>query len=567
MLSQAVSCEDKLASYIIGLVVAFFRQAEAQSGGYDYEFVDEVPSKYICCICTKVLREARLAECCGQHFCHSCLTQWFSSNSKKICPHCRTPRFQHVLNKEKIREIKKLRIRCSNVKKGCKWESELGDIKHHLESESGCQFVIVKCSNDAYKCFSTALQHLVCGVEIERQHLATHKENDCEYRRCTCQYCGYVDIHDAITGSGTLKKKDSNVKGFGNHHSTCEKFPLKCVNECGKEDIKREDMQSHRNVCPLEKTKCPFHVCCRADILRQDMESHKKECDFRPHSCKYCGHVGAFYTMSGRGKSRRLKVNPSHYEVCKYYPLDCINGCGEMRIKRKDMSAHCNTCPLQPLDCPLGTHQRKILQRDMELHKAEECEFRPYRCMYCNEYGTYVSITGKGASIRNKKCHYDLCSQYPLECPNRCGETNIKRRNMSLHRQKCPREQLDCPFKFAGCVIPILREDMDYHCQHEMQNHLLLVAKSHQELARKCEELARKNDKLESEIEKLTKKNTIPDTAAAIRIRRTRRSRIDLGATPTSHYDAEDSTHYDAEDSTHYDAEDSTHNDDEDWWW
>ena len=219
------------------------------------------------------------------------------------------------------------------------------------------------------------------------------------------------------------------------------------------------------------------------------------------------------------------------------------------------MSAHCSTCPLQPLDCPLGTHQRKILRRDMERHKAEECEFRPYTCMYCNQHGTYVSITGKGASVRNKTCHYDICQDYPLECPNRCEARNVKRRNMSFHRQRCPLEQLDCPFKFAGCVSPILRKDMDYHCQHEMQKHLLLVAKSHQELARKCEELARKNDKLENEIEKLTKKNTIPvpDTAALVLAATDRpRSRTRIGrrnwmsASYCPRYDQ--STHYDDDD-------------------
>jgi hypothetical protein len=48
--------------------------------------VDEVPPKYICSICMKVLRKARLAECCGQHYCDSCLAQWFRSNPQKNVP-------------------------------------------------------------------------------------------------------------------------------------------------------------------------------------------------------------------------------------------------------------------------------------------------------------------------------------------------------------------------------------------------------------------------------------------------------------------------------------------------
>ena len=58
--------------------------------------------------------------------------------------------FQHVLNKEKIREINEFRIRCTNSKKGCKWVGELRAIQGHLESESGCRFVKVNCSNGAY---------------------------------------------------------------------------------------------------------------------------------------------------------------------------------------------------------------------------------------------------------------------------------------------------------------------------------------------------------------------------------------------------------------------------------
>ena len=43
-------------------------------GGYDYEFVRQVPERFMCInICTKVLREPHLTVCCGQHFCGSCL--------------------------------------------------------------------------------------------------------------------------------------------------------------------------------------------------------------------------------------------------------------------------------------------------------------------------------------------------------------------------------------------------------------------------------------------------------------------------------------------------------------
>ena len=460
----------------------------------------------------KVLRKARLAECCGQHYCDSCLAQWFRSNPyQKICPYCRSTNFQHVLNKEKIREINEFRVRCTNFEQGCKWVGELQSINNHLESDSGCRLVHVKCNNGAYTLLGFRMGRVVCGAEMERGYLADHSENKCRCRQYACEYCGYVDTYDAIAGTGKMRNQHSNVTS-GNHYNTCENFPLKCVNGCREKNIRRKDMKSHQEQCPLEKIGCPFHSRCGADILRKDMESHKKECDFRPHSCEYCGHVGAFFTMSGTGKHWILPDGtPSHYETCECYPLECVNKCGEMEIKRRDMQNHCKVCPMQPLDCPYSCTNGKILQRDMDKHKNEECEKRPYTCQYCNTRGTYRSIIGKGISGRS---HYDICDHYPLDCPNKCGAENIKRKDMSLHRDKCVLEPLDCPFKYAGCTThPILRKDMDVHCQRSMQNHLLLMAKLTNNLASKNEELTRKVEELTVKTEKMAKQigNDTPD--------------------------------------------------------
>ena len=477
------------------------------SAGYDHEFVDEVPQKYICPICMKVLSKARLAECCGQHYCESCLAQWFRSYPKKICPHCRCVNFQHVVNKEKIREINEFRIRCTNSAKGCEWVGELQAIKNHLDSENGCRWVRVKCSNKGHTTqsfvASFSVEHVICGAEMERGYLADHCKNQCNYRQYTCEYCGYVDTYDAIAGSGKVRNPYSNAT-HTNHYGTCVNYPLKCVNECGKRDIRRKDVQSHKGICPLEKINCPFDSRCRGDILRKDMEIHKKDCDFRPHTCEYCGHVGAFYTMSGRGKYWMLKYTPSHYETCGYYPLECVNKCGEREIKRKDMNDHCNVCPMQQLICPYLCIRCKILRKDMNKHKNEECENRPYTCQYCNACGTYKLMNGKG---EGGQCHYNICDHYPLDCPNKCGARNIKRKNMSLHRAKCVLEPLNCPYEYTGCKTLVPRKEMDNHCVKNTQNHLLLMAKSHHELRVKNEELARKNEMLTKTVDRLVMKS------------------------------------------------------------
>ena len=101
-------------------------------GGYDYTFVDEIPAKYHCQICSYVLRDARLTVCCGQHFCDLCLKQWSASQGSRLtCPYCREEGSSSVLNKALIREINEFRVKCTNHQKGCDWVGELGGLNKH----------------------------------------------------------------------------------------------------------------------------------------------------------------------------------------------------------------------------------------------------------------------------------------------------------------------------------------------------------------------------------------------------------------------------------------------------
>ena len=144
----------------------------------------------------------------------------------------------------------------------------------------------------------------------------------------------------------------------------------------------------------------------------------------------------------------------------------------------------------------------------MEKHK-KQCEFRPFICEYCGSSGTFSSITGKGETPLKEKPHYSVCEHYPLDCPNNCGAVNIKRRNVPTHREKCP-------FKFAECTSAVLHKDMEDHCQKNIQQHLLLLAHSHQELAKSHQELAHKNlallqrnEELTQQIHRVTRQNEL----------------------------------------------------------
>ena len=225
-------------------------------GGHDQEFVCEVADRFICQVCTKVLREPRLAVCCGQHFCESCLNKWFARQGRESCPHCRAERS----------EINELQIKCSHHREGCEWRGELGALKTHLESQNGCGYEDVECPN---KCELLPGDILV----LKRKYLKRHLTHDCYLRPYQCPFCGHKDTYEAITGCAIVPIADF---GYFGHQATCPEVPLACPNRCGSEDIKRKDIDSHRSKCPQEPVECPFAEagCTDGAVRRSQLEDH-----------------------------------------------------------------------------------------------------------------------------------------------------------------------------------------------------------------------------------------------------------------------------------------------------
>ena len=323
----------------------------------------------------KVLRDAQLTVCCGQHYCATCLKEWLNSKAQKrknTCPHCREENFQSFPNKAIIREIKEFKIRCVHKEKGCVWVGEMDALKDHVSKNCGC--VKVKCTKLAHRVLltlgwrSTTSFPSMCGEGMERRHLTHHQKNRCLYRQYTCKHCGYVDTYDAIAGSAKIRNENSRVTGSGNHFKECADLPLKCPNDCGVTSIKRRDMMKHGDACPLEPISCLFSECHERNILRKDMINHKKVCPHRPAKCTYCGHLGTYSSLTG--KEWNHQWGPHHYSICDNYPLKCPNSCKDI-IKRKNMNTHRETCPLEPLDCPfqdVGCSAGKILRKDIDSH-------------------------------------------------------------------------------------------------------------------------------------------------------------------------------------------------------
>ena len=60
----------------------------------------------------------------------------------------------------------------------------------------------------------------------------------------------------------------------------------------------------------------------------------------------------------------------------------------------------------------------------------------------------------------------------------------------------CPLERVDCPFKDVDCTEKVAREYIQVHTETSIHQHMLLMLRSHQELARQNEEFSRKNQEL-----------------------------------------------------------------------
>ena len=298
------------------------------------EFVADVPEKLICFICTKLLTEPHLTECCGQHYCKSCLDNWFLRNRTcPTCPHCRALNPKDILNKDRVREIKELEVYCKNHQGGCQWKGKLEDLGTH---QSGCLHNKVKCAG--------------CGQKVRQSEVDSHLQNECPSRSYVCEHCKqYKDTYHAITKPG-------------GHYETCPNYPVKCPLKCGK-TVQKKDVQIHISggECRIGSIMEEAMDCtngCGQQVKQKDLREHlRNECLLRTYKCEHCGYEKTYLGVM------------DHYNTCNNYPLQCLIGCGAT-IMRKDTAAHQNECPHVEINCPKGCGVT-IMRKDVTAHQNE----------------------------------------------------------------------------------------------------------------------------------------------------------------------------------------------------
>ena len=206
-----------------------------------------------------------------------------------------------------------------------------------------------------------------------------------------------------------------------------------------------------------DKESCPH---CRAEGkgfhhvinkgLRSEINQLKIKCSNRGEGCGWTGELG------------QLKMHLTSEKGCGFVIVVCPNKC-------------------QP--------GYTILRKELAVHLKSVCLLRPYQCKYCGHQDTFKEITGivrtfkdgGGITIAGSN-HLNKCPAYPLVCPNRCGVTNIKRKDMAAHSSKCPQEPVECPFAEAGCDGKPRRIQLDEHLASNQQKHLLLMMGAYKEV-------------------------------------------------------------------------------------
>ena len=131
-----------------------------------------------------------------------------------------------------------------------------------------------------------------------------------------------------------------------------------------------------------------------------------------------------------------------------------------------DIIKHCNLedgkgCLYQLVTC--SKCRIKMEGRHYSYHIKEECPSRLYTCPNCHNSGPYEKIANS---------HLKECSHLPIECPNKCGVTNVLRKDISDHLCSCPLEVVSCRYKVLGCRVSLPRKMMKHHLSEKKDDHL-----------------------------------------------------------------------------------------------
>jgi hypothetical protein len=151
------------------------------------------------------------------------------------------------------REIKALRVKCSNEERGCEWVGTVGTLKEHVVT---CGFALVPCPKQCKDDTDTVERFM-------KKDLDKHLKNKCPNRDHKCEYCGEESTYAIITEA---------------HDNICKMKPVPCPNDGCKVVIQCPQVSEHVSKCPHTLILCKYEgIGCATEMKRQDMVSHEQD--------------------------------------------------------------------------------------------------------------------------------------------------------------------------------------------------------------------------------------------------------------------------------------------------
>ncbi len=182
-------------------------------GGLSCDFVGDPPNALLCFVCSLPFRDPHLTDCCGAHFCMSCI--YPLKNNKGPCPKCEQPEFEIMIDRNKLKEINELLVYCASRGKGCEWKGCLRELEQH--QTVGCDCIFIACS-------------LGCGERLPRKNMGEHEVDLCLKRTIEEQVKSLTrQLDTAIAKSLTLEDTVKKLKSKNKELSTKNK-ELKAAN-------------------------------------------------------------------------------------------------------------------------------------------------------------------------------------------------------------------------------------------------------------------------------------------------------------------------------------------------
>ena len=307
-------------------------------------FVSQPPDEFMCLICSKVLVDPQLTDCCGQHFCLVCVRRWFEKKGRKECPHCRSKTFTYIVYLPLKRKIDALEVYCPNKSNDCSFITSLDGMEAHTKE---CGYEKLTCEKG-------------CGADVLRKDMQAHSKNDCTKRATRCKFCRKMGPYDDII--------------TGEHKDICPDYPVGCPHMCvykNSSQIKRKDLNDHKRVCPFELVEC---IHCNMKVLRFKLQSHKEDkCPKRRVFCEHCRKFGHYDEIHG-----------AHVTECSEYPVVCPRECTQgKKLKRKDLESHSAICELEPVRCSFfeAGCDTSVPRKDLLQHMESNTQLHLQKCM------------------------------------------------------------------------------------------------------------------------------------------------------------------------------------------